>query len=275
MRIFAAVIACVLGSAEVAYALELKNDSWVDNTAADFMGGFAVGEIGASRFVAPDPGRQLLKLQLLFGPDAASPSTITVHVWDDSAGADAPGTELFTGDYQIMGSSSAIHDIDIAATMNVAVPAQFRVGIEFHNKGAPSIACDTNGNQAGKNFIKESTLGWTKSSTLGVPGDWIIRAFVSDVGSPSPDAGAGGTGAACNGNPDCPAGQYCDNGVHHCTFDCRMDSDCGGGTCNSLGQCVGGKSGGCAIDGGDAAGALAIGMAGVVFALRRRRAART
>src|SRR5262245_4873607 len=69
MRSFAWAIVAVLGSAQLAHAgeLELKNDGFIDNTAAGFQAGFVAGEMGASRFVAPDAGRQLLKVHFIFG----------------------------------------------------------------------------------------------------------------------------------------------------------------------------------------------------------------
>ena len=53
-------------------------------------------------------------------------------------------------------------------------------------------------------------------------------------------SGCGGSsgGDRCQSNADCPTGQYCgSNGA--CTFDCKTNSDCPGGTCSSLGKCVG------------------------------------
>ncbi len=39
---------------------------------------------------------------------------------------------------------------------------------------------------------------------------------------------------------DCADGQYCDAEKSVCTLDCRKDTDCPGGSCSSLGKCVGG-----------------------------------
>ena len=52
----------------------------------------------------------------------------------------------------------------------------FRVGLEFTHAGLPSVARDDDGIVPDRNFIDESTLGWVESSTLGLTGDWIIRA---------------------------------------------------------------------------------------------------
>jgi MYXO-CTERM domain-containing protein len=136
---------------------------------------------------------------------------------------------------------------------------------------------------ADKNYILTDAGMWFRSSTLGLQGDWIIRAFVNGSGpgptDAGPDAGpnvtpdAPMTGNQCSGNAQCPQGQFCDLAQGACTFECRTDDDCGGGNCNSLGQCVGGgtSSGGCcrADGGGGSTGAL-LGL-GLLLVWRRRR----
>ena len=281
-----------LGATGRAHAqLELKNDSFVTGQAAGFQSGFVDGEIGAARFVAPS-ARQLLSVRLLFGPDATT-ETITLQVWDDSAGTTAPGALIFDGDFQLTGSASNMHELDVSG-MNVFVPMQFRVGIQFQHDGVPAIARDSDGNFApGRNFIFFIPGGWG-AAFPPVPGDWIIRAVVADGGGTpdagvtpdantgSPDASTGGpdagSGNVCTGNGDCEIGEYCDLDVRTCTFDCRHDSDCpGSGECNSLGQCIGADGGGggcCETSSSGGAGALgAIGLAGLVglVVARRRR----
>jgi len=278
-RIVIASLIGVMWSVSIASAeLELKNDGFVSNGTAGFQAGFVIGEIAASRFVAPAAGRQLLKVQLLFGGGSTATQDVTVKVWDDTAGANAPGAELHSADYQLTGSDSAIQEIVIAGTVNL--PAQFRVGIVFQHNGAPSVARDADNTiAADRNYIMASGLGWTRSSTLGLTGDWVIRAFITDGGVAPDGAGGGdaGVGAACNGNAECPTGQFCDLANNACTFECREDPDCGGGTCNSLGQCIGGGGGGdgggggcCRTDRGGEAGML-LGLGIGAFLLLRRR----
>ncbi|HEY5921410.1 MAG TPA: MYXO-CTERM sorting domain-containing protein [Kofleriaceae bacterium] len=275
---------CVLGvlawsSAAVAET-ELKNDGFVTNGTAGFQGGFHNNEIGASRFVAPAAGRQLLKVQLLFG-GATAQRTITLKVWDDTAGGNAPGGELYTGDFQMTGSDSAMQEINLVVD-NVIVPAQFRVGILMQCSvdpcGYPSIARDADGlNAPDKNYLMESSLGWQRSATFGLNGDWIIRAFITDGGGATSDGGvdAGVTGGACNGNAECPGGQFCDLANHACTFECRSAEDCGGGTCNSLGMCVGGgdrdASGCCRVESNGDVGVWVVLGVGVLLVIVRRR----
>ena len=280
---------------------ELKNDGFISGQAAGFQGGFNDGEIGAVRLVALAPS-QLLAVRLLYG-GAAATRTVTLHIWDDSAGGTNPGAEIFNGDFELMGSNDSMQELSLAGE-NVFVPMQFRIGIELQGTpgqatGLPGIARDgDNSIAADKNFIYNDggiSFSWFRSFDLGLRGDWIIRAVVADGGgSPdagvtpdastgSPDANAGGpdagSGNVCTGNGDCEIGEYCDLEVHTCTFDCRHDSDCpGSGECNSLGQCIGadGGAGGCCETGTSSSGgegALgAIGLAGLVgFVVARRR----
>ncbi len=249
---------------------ELKNDGFNTGDIAGFESGFAAGEMGASRFVAPDAGRTLLKVQLIFGGGSTATQMVTLHAYDDSGGTDSPGSQLYQGDFGLTGSDTAIQEI-ATTDMTVTLPQQFRVAIEFHHAGAPSIARDSDGTiAADKNYLFSNSLGWTKSTTFGLAGDWIIRAFVSgDGGVP--------VGGNCTGNPDCPAGQFCDTAIGSCTFECRVDPDCGGGACNSLGQCVGGDGSGggcCRTDqgGGETAAIFGAGLLGLLV-LRRRRCA--
>jgi hypothetical protein len=45
------------------------------------------------------------------------------------------------------------------------------------------------------------------------------------------------TGTTCLSNTECPAGTYC-SPTGKCTYECKTDTDCSGGTCNILGKCV-------------------------------------
>ena len=179
-----AALLAVTCCATVSLAQEviLKNDGFVSGGSAVFQGGFAIGEIGASRFLplGPFPMR-VNRVQFLFGPDPTT-ETITLRIYDDAAGTANPGTELFSGDYDVTGSTTLMQEIDLTS-FGVIVTGQFRVGIEFQHDGAPSIARDNDGNiQAPKNFIYTPSIpGWFQSNLFGVSGDWIIRAGVESV----------------------------------------------------------------------------------------------
>ncbi len=286
--------------------VELKNDSFGGGGSANAGAMFIPGEIAASRFDPPVPGTQLRKVRLLFlSPDMSMvPHDITLHVWDDSGLMTIPGTEIYTGDFTLTPSTSAINEIDLTTVPEapINVPGTFRVGIEFPYTTPPTVALDDDGPMPGKNFIFAMPIGggagtWYpfESPLIGGTGDWILRAVVAgggttpdagpgapDAGPGAPDAGPGapdaGSGGGCLSPADCPIGQYC-GPSHVCTFDCRVNSDCAGGdTCNSLGMCVApggnGKSGcGCNVSSRSGAAGAGAGVLlfGLMLAARRRR----
>ncbi len=258
-------ILCALAGTAAADA-ELKHDSFVEGAQVAFQGGFKSGEIGASQFDAPEAGRQLLKVQLLFGGDTTT-QTVTLVVYDDTADALIPGEPLYRGDFELTGSTSVIHELPVT-DMVVTLPQTFRVGIQFVHDGTPSIAADTDG-QAGKNFIFAVSPGgdaWISSSSAGVGGDWVIRPIVS--GAPA------SSGTSCTANPDCPLGEFCDTAAGVCDSECILDEDCGDGTCNSLGQCVGGTDDGGGCCGTSTDPRLALFGVGLLALILRRRCAR-
>lgn len=169
----------------------LQNDSFVDGQPAGFQSGFVAGESGAVRLTPPGPfPMEITRVQFLFG-GAAGTRTVTLTIWDDSAGTAGPGAELYAGDYQITASDTALQEIDLSLE-GVQVAGVFRVGIEFQHSGAPSIARDTDGINASRNFIYAQGLGWYDATVFGVTGDWVIRAGVRPAG------GGGGGGVVQN-----------------------------------------------------------------------------
>jgi uncharacterized protein (TIGR03382 family) len=261
MRLASVLVICALG-APAAAEVELRNDSFEDGDPVVFQGGFAIGDIGASRFIAPEADRMLLKVQLLFGA-ATTTKTMALKVFDDSAETDQPSDSLlFNIDVSLVGSDTAMQEIPVPFL--VVLPRVFRVGLEFKHGGVPTIANDNDmTNTEGRNFIFSGGT-WHKSNTLGVKGDWIIRPFIS--------GDAGPVGGPCSANPDCPIGEFCDTAAGTCAFECRNGNDCNGDTCNSLGQCVDGGGGCCDSSGGGEAW-LGAGLFGVLVLRRRRRCA--
>jgi len=284
VRCIAIIIACTWWFASSAQAqVELKNDGFAAGGMVAYQAGFCTGEAGAARFVAPEANRQLRKVRFLFGttPDTKA---ITLKVWADTAGTVAPGQELFTGDYQVTGSNNGIVESDMTAE-NVVVPAQFRVGIIMKHAGLPSLARDNDGVMSNRNFVLTDTgcdaggpFTWRPWEQFSMAGDFVIRAEISAGGVGPGDAGvtdaASGppTGDPCNGNPQCPVGQYCNLSAMACTYDCTSDTECGDGTCNSLGQCVAGdgEGGGCGCQSNDPTG-IWLGLVGLAWLARRRR----
>jgi hypothetical protein len=141
--------ALVLMTATAAADVELQNDGFMSGGTAGFQGGFVSGEAGASRFHAPDAGRQVFKVHLLFGGGSTASEMVTLKVWDDSAMTDAPGAELESADFMLTGSDVAMQELDITVD-NVIVPQVFRVGIVFSHDGAPPITTSWRRASAGR-----------------------------------------------------------------------------------------------------------------------------
>lgn len=118
-------------------------------------------------------------------------------------------------------------------------------------------------------------------------GDATTSDAPAEEASPkATDAAADGTGAGtCQADIvddagqvrdlGCPLGQYCSGQTRRCTFDCRIDADCGAHAfCGSVGRCVravDGCSGCCVGEKTGAASAFALFVAAVAMAISRRR----
>jgi hypothetical protein len=174
-----ALLVTVAPTALLAQGVILKNDSFASGQAAMFQSGFAAGEAGAVRLAPGGPfPAEITAVQFLFG-GAAGTHTVTLRIWEDSAGTVAPGTEVFSGDFLVTASDSALQEIDLGDA-SILISGPFRVGIEFQHDGLPSIARDTDGTIApDRNFIYAGF--WADSMLFGLTGDWIIRARVGPL----------------------------------------------------------------------------------------------
>ncbi len=182
----AALLVALATTAATAQETVLQNDSFMSGQSVVFQGGFVTGEIAASRFLpSGSPSYLVKRIQLLFGGVTAV-RLITLRIWNDAAGTTIPGDELFSGEFVLTGSNTALQEIDLVEN-DVIVTGQFRVGIEFHDDGLPSVANDTDGIQATRNFILAQGIGWAQSNVLGVTGDWVLRAVVTATAGDSAD----------------------------------------------------------------------------------------
>lgn len=158
----------------------LANDGWVDGQVAAFQTGFEIGEIAAARFVPIGPCPCTLdQIRLLFGGSGGTESVI-LRVWDDAALTEAPGAELYSDTIQLTGSDAFMQELDLTVA-GITVNGPFRVGLEFQHAGLPSVARDQDGITVDRNFIDEAGGGWVESSTVGLTGDWILRAVVNSL----------------------------------------------------------------------------------------------
>jgi hypothetical protein len=184
--------------------ITLQRDGFAGGSAA-FQAGFAEGEVAAVRFEPPGPFPMTLnEVEFMFG-DVGVQSLVILYIWEDESGANAPGTEIYSGGFMATGSSAVLNSINLAAA-GVQVNGPFRVGLEFTHNGLPSVARDTDGTiDAANNFIRANGVGWYSSSVFGVTGDWILRAVVEAPTTDSPPATLEPQVLALSPNPFNPA----------------------------------------------------------------------
>jgi hypothetical protein len=158
-------------------SLELKNDGFVGGAPVAFQAGFVAGEQAAVTLGPVDRSFQVRRVRLLYGGGTGA-QFVTLHVAQEN-GMPAPGTEVYVGDFELTPSDTAVQELDISSA-NVRLPAgSVRISIEFQADGLPSVARDGDGTiTANRNWIYASGLGWTGSGSLGLTGDWVIRAEV-------------------------------------------------------------------------------------------------
>lgn len=182
MRILKMLVALtVLLPACVAGAELLRNDGWEPGDSAGFQGGFVADEIAAARLVPTGPCPcQVRSVAFLYG-GAATQRLVTVVIWDDN-GSTAPGEVLFGKEYLLTGSGD-LQTIDLQAE-GVLVDGPFRLGLRFTGAGLPSVARDDDATiDPARNFVLADGLGWVTSVSIGLTGDWILRATVDAAAS--------------------------------------------------------------------------------------------
>jgi hypothetical protein len=161
------------------FANELKNDSWPPSLVAHFQGGFAAGEAAAVRFTPPGPCPCSVDGASVLIGGAPGFADVGLRIWDDGSLADQPGSLLHSQDMQLAAAGAALNIIPLGLE-GITVNGPFRLGFEMLNGGFPSVARDDDGITAGVNFIDEAVLGWVESGSLGLAGDWIMRAVVTN-----------------------------------------------------------------------------------------------
>ena len=272
--LFGGLIALLLLACEAqAATVTLQNDSFVSGGSVGCQGGFANGEMSGVTLGPVTNGFRVQNIQFVFG-GAQTLVTVTLHIYLDGGGTN-PGTELYHGDYQITGADDSMQQIDVSS-QNIVVPAgsSIRVALEVQHDGAPGICRDMDGIHAGRNWIYSSPT-WYDSQSLGVQGDWIMRAEV-DTFATNPDAGvvmdgtvtqdgaviqdsaviqdgaadaavigdgtasdgavsSDGSVSGCTTSSDCHGGQVCYD--HQCRTVCSKDQDCQGGSRCNHGLC--------------------------------------
>jgi uncharacterized repeat protein (TIGR01451 family) len=196
-------------SGSVAYAAEVtvRNDSLQDFGNAVVVAGFVEGEQAASWLTSPCAGN-IRGLQVFWrSPSGTSGNTIHAAIEVSRAGSfPTPGalalrvvgpvlTDNALNEYRYLDENQTV-PISVAVTANEL----FVVALVFdrpNGSGDPSVVRDVDGNQNGRNSLRArigpGNYQWFNSATLGVTGDWVIRAVVDcDASAQQADVGVGG-----------------------------------------------------------------------------------
>lgn len=157
----------------------LQNDGYESGGTAIFLTGFDAGDEGAVTLGPVNQNSDLITIQFMFGgsgnPDTRS---VVLKIYNDTLGA-IPGSLIYSSNLSITASDTAMQKIDVSAEGIQFEPGKrYRVSIETTGTGYPALARDNDGNiNATRNWLKD-TNGWVASGSLGITGDWIIRAVV-------------------------------------------------------------------------------------------------
>ena len=192
-KVLTASLALALATGAAAGEITVKNDSLTDFGNASIVWGFVAGEKAGSWLTSPCTGN-LVAVQIFWrSPSGVAPFTIA-----DSIDISRAGTFPQPGDLalQVLGpvlTDNALNEfryLDENNTLPISVPVTqdetLVVALTFAAAPAansdPSVVRDTDGIQPNSNTIYADLGGgnfqWFPSSTLGVAGDWVIRAVI-------------------------------------------------------------------------------------------------
>lgn len=188
---FLLLCAAALCAPVAAVETTVRNDSLVDFGAAVVVGGFAPDEKAASWLTSPCNGA--IRGVQVFWRSASGTSGQTIHLAIEifragtfptpGALAETIGGPVLTdgvlNEYRFLDENMAIPlNVPVSANETFVVSLQFDTAVAA---GFPSVVRDVDGNTAGRNALLADLGGsfvWFNSQTLGVNGDWVIRAVV-------------------------------------------------------------------------------------------------
>lgn len=162
-------------------SLVLQNDNYSQGGSISFGSNFVSGEMAASTLGPVTALSNLDNIQLMFG-GSFSTEDIRLFIFEES-GNSTPGNEIFSNSYSLTGSSSILGIIDLGAYNIRLSPGEYRIGIEFSKVTPPTIGHDLDGIQDSRNWVYAGHQ-WYDAASLGIGGDWVIRAEVSTVPIP-------------------------------------------------------------------------------------------
>jgi len=195
----------VMSSAHAA-EVTVKNDSLTNFGSAVVVAGFVPGEQAAAWLTSSCNG-SIRAVQVFWrSPSGTTGETIHGAIEISRSGTfPIPGalalrivgpvlTDSVLNEYRFL-------DENLTLPINVPVTANetFVVALVFdsaNGSGDPSVVRDTDGNQTGRNGLRAqispNNFVWFNSASLGVAGDWVIRAVIDcQAGPQQADVGVG------------------------------------------------------------------------------------
>ncbi len=183
-----AAFSCVIADAN---EVTMHNDSLTGNSQGSIVPGFAAGEAAATWLTSTCTGN-IVALDVLWRSlNGGAPQSVEQAILVYDAGTfPAPGSELLEllGPQMTDGVINEYRYVDDQQTIPISVPVvqnqTYVVAFAFENPPdqtvGPSVVADT-GCQEGKNALFGDIglgLAWYSSCSLGITGDWVIRAVV-------------------------------------------------------------------------------------------------
>lgn len=175
----------------VAAEVTVKNDSLINGSTGAIVAGFVPGEKAASWLTSPCNGNIVAAQIFWRSPTGTAAQVIGQTIEISRAGTfPTPGTlaQTIGGPVLTDGVINEYRYLDENNTVPLIVPVTmnelFVVAFTFdlpNGAGDPSVVRDTDGIQFHRNSLYANVGNdyfWFDSSTLGVTGDWVIRAVI-------------------------------------------------------------------------------------------------
>ncbi len=258
----AALFCLVWPPQAISAEIVVRNDSLGDGATGAIQSGFVAGESAAVWLTSPCDGN-IVAIQVFWRSVlGGEPQSI-----EDSISIFAPSNFPFPGQLLELLEAPVLTDgalneyryLDENQTVPISVPVVrdqvFVVSFKFFNDPEPvvgaSVVTDTNGCQAGKNAINAIGLGWVNACSLGVSGDFVIRAVIDC--QEQQGACCLPTGCQIKTASQCAAmgGSYRGNNTN-----CNSPGICDGACCFSDGSCTQTTQSNCTNQGGTFGGVL-------------------
>ncbi|MCA9304573.1 MAG: hypothetical protein KC996_10670 [Phycisphaerales bacterium] len=235
------------GGVALADEVTVKNDSLVNGGTVAVCPCFVEGEQAAVWLTSPCNGN-IVAIQIFWKSQfGGAPQTLEQAILVYEGGSfPNPGAikDELLGPVLTDGGLNEYRFKDENQTIPISIPVtageEFVVSLEFFNDNAgdifaASVVSDTDGCQPGKNAVKVNGTTWSNACSLGVSGDWVIRAVVECGGDP--------TGSVCLPEGGCVDGLTEGDAIALGGVFNGPGSTCGTTAC--LGACYIPSTGGC------------------------------